>query len=113
LSTSDLAARSAGAAAAITVYVLLGTALAALIRHQALVVVTGILWTLVAETTLAQVTPGIGRYLPTAAAFAAEHVTRYGHVHVLAPPAAYTLLAGYALVLPTAAWQAIRHRDIT
>jgi ABC-2 type transport system permease protein len=112
LPTGSLAGACAGVAATVAAYALIGTALAALIRHQALVVVTGIIWTLVAETTLAQAAPGIGRYLPTAAAFAAEHVTSYGHARVLTPAAGYALLAGYVMVVSAAAWQATCRRDI-
>ena len=112
LADPGLAARVAGLAAAVALFAVLGTGLAALLRNQAAALVVGLLWWSQGfEQALTGILhqPGLERWLPMGAASA---LTRPGDAH-LPMWAGALVLAAYGLVLALLGGRLVARRDLT
>ena len=91
---------------------LVGVGVGALVRNQVAALVGVAVWVLIVEGLLMSLlnNPGLGKWLPSAAAAAA--ITSPGGAH-LSRLAGTLLLAGYALALALAGTRLIVRRDIT
>ena len=112
LADPGLAARVAGLAAAVALFAVLGTGLAALLRNQAAALVVGLLWwSQGVERVLTGILhqPGLERWLPMGAASA---LTRPGDAN-LPMWAGAIVLAAYGLVLALLGGRLVARRDLT
>jgi ABC-2 type transport system permease protein len=112
LADPGAAARAAGLAAAVALFAVLGTGLAALLRNQVAALVVGLLWwSQGVERVLAGLLqqPGLERWLPMGAAAA---LTRPGG-GTLPMWAGAPVLAGYGLLLALLGGRLLARRDLT
>jgi ABC-2 type transport system permease protein len=112
LADPGAAARAAGLAAAVALFAVLGTGLAALLRNQVAALVVGLLWwSQGVERVLAGLLqqPGLERWLPMGAAAA---LTRPGG-GTLPMWVGALVLAGYGLLLALLGGRLLARRDLT
>ncbi|GAB3206644.1 ABC transporter permease [Marinactinospora thermotolerans] len=114
---NEIPRMTAGVVAAITLYVLLGIGLGALIRNQVGAIMTGIVWTFLLETIVVSV-PGLqefGKWTPggvTTALYDTGADFGFGAAEVLPMGTAVALLTGYALLFSLIASFTTVRRDL-
>lgn len=107
-----------GVLAALTLYVLFGIGLGALIRNQVGAIIGGIVWVFLIEALLANLPPlqTVGKWTPGGAANSLINVridTGFGEADLLPAWAAAAVLIGYAVIFSLVASQTTVRRDIT
>jgi ABC-2 type transport system permease protein len=90
-------------------FAVLGVALGALVRNQALAIGGSLAWFAVVEHTLVNLVPSVGRWLP---AGAGQAILRTPLDGVLSPAAGTTVLAAYAVALAVTAVRLEATRDV-
>lgn len=108
LDDSDVWLGLAGAIAYTALFAVLGVALGALARNQALAISGALAWLAVVEHTLVGLLPDVGRWLPAAAG---QAIVRTPVGDLLAPPAGAAVLATYAVVIALAGLRVAATRD--
>jgi len=107
-----------GVLAALTLYVLFGIGLGALIRNQVGAIIGGIVWVFLIEALLANLPPlqTVGKWTPGGAANSLINVridTGFGEADLLPAWAGAAVLIGYAVIFSLVASQTTVRRDIT
>lgn len=107
-----------GVLAALTLYVLFGIGLGALIRNQIGAIIGGIVWVYLIESLLANLPPlqAVGKWTPGGAANSLINVridTGLGDADLLPAWAGAIVLIGYAVIFSFVASQTTIRRDIT
>lgn len=109
---TDIAVVILGGTAATALGALVGVGIGALIRNQTLAITATLIWTLVIESMLTVVAPGVGRWFPGGAASAMSGVRSAGG-ELLPIWAATLLFAAYGLAFAIVGTRFVVRRDIT